>query len=255
VGSRGLGEALVGALLIGSYCKPGERVNLNIQGSGFYKQALVDAHPDGSVRGFVIERSLTPAELKAQGDVGPWGSGVLSVLRTKGKECEKPYIGTVELLTGHLAKDLTYYWAQSEQIPSAVGVVVNHENGEVAEAGGFLIQALPGASPAEVRAIERHINDLQSLARELAKDADPLRLLSRIFQDTAFIVLEERPLELKCSCSLARVERTLTLVGPVELRAMLDEAGHATVRCDFCTKEYLVDAKALERLIAALQES
>lgn len=245
--AQGLGEAVIGALLIASYVKASERVNLNIQGSGFIKQALVDAHPDGTVRGYVVERSsITDDEA-----TGPWGSGLLSVLRTKHAEREQPYIGTVPLVTGHLAKDLTYYWAQSEQIPSSVGIAVNVENGKVTAAGGFLIQALPGASSEEVRAIEQHIIDLQSLAAQLAADADPMHLLSKIFQSTAFILLEEKPLSFQCGCSWARVERALTLVGAVELQAMLDEDGKATVRCDFCTKEYKMNAEKLEQMIEA----
>src|SRR5690242_16961592 len=104
-GSRGLGEAVMGALLLGSYMKPGERVNLNIQGDGLYQQALVDAHPDGTVRGYVVERPGHPSAKKRL-ERGPWGDGLLSVLRTKGDEGKQPYIGTIPLLTGHLAKDL-----------------------------------------------------------------------------------------------------------------------------------------------------
>jgi molecular chaperone Hsp33 len=249
--ARGLGESLVGALLISSFCKQGERVNLNIQGSGFIRQALVDAYPDGTVRGYVIDRPEDQQPERDPATEGPWGAGLLSVLRTKvTEEHKQPYIGTVPLVTGHLAKDLTFYWAQSEQIPSAVGLIVNlDDKGDVTAAGGFLIQALPGASPAEVRTIEGHINHMESLAEQLATEENPLHILSKIFQSTAFIIVEERPLEFKCSCSWERVRRALTLVGPAELQAMLAQDHHATVRCDFCTKEYQVDAAGLEKLI------
>jgi molecular chaperone Hsp33 len=246
----------MGALLVASYCKKGERINLNIQGSGHYSQALVDAHPDGSVRGYVIERKVRDEDLEifAREGIGPWGTGLLSVLRTKGDEGAQPYIGTVPLLTGHLAKDLSFYWAQSEQIPSAVGLVVNlDEHNEVQAAGGFLIQILPGASKEEVQTIERHINDIHSLEEALSQDQDPLHLLSRIFQSTSFMIVEEKPVEFRCNCSWERVERALTLVGAKELRSMLAENGEAIVHCDFCCKEYKVDTAHLERLIAATQ--
>lgn len=256
--AQGLGEAMIGGMLIGSHCKGGERVNLNIRGSGLFKQALVDAYPDGTVRGYVIERVSTE-DLLAAGN-GPWGEGLLSVLRTKEGEKREPYIGTVPLVTGWLAKDLSFYWAQSEQIPSAVGLITNiSAAGEVTSAGGFLIQALPGASPAEVRSIESHINDLHTLAESASRPVnagsgrhlDPMNILSRIFQSTAFIVVEEKPLKFSCNCSWERVERALVLVGVQELRSMLKEDSKATVSCDFCTKEYLVDAENLERLIGA----
>lgn len=255
--SRSLGEAVMGALLIASYCKDKEKINLNIRGSGNILQALVDAYPDGSVRGYVVERESPP--LPDDGIVfenaashGPWGEGLLSVLRTKHEENEQPYIGTVPLITGHLAKDLTFYWVQSEQIPSAVGLAVNLDGvGNVIAAGGFLVQALPGASSQEIKSIEEHIGEMQSLAGRLAENSDPLMILSQIFQSTAFIIVEETPLEFRCNCSWERVKRALTLVGAAELRAMLAEDQGASVRCDFCSKKYDVDAAGLRELIAA----
>jgi molecular chaperone Hsp33 len=245
-GMRALGESVLGALLIASYCKEGERVNLNIRGSGLCSQALIEAHPSGTVRGYVVEteRAFSGSEVE-----GPWGSGLLSVLRTQDKEGEKPYIGTVPLLTGYLAKDLTYYWVQSEQVPSAVGIAINTRNGKVTEAGGFLVQAMPGASAEEIYSMEKHINEIQSLARTLTDDSDPAHLLSQIFQDTAFVLLEEKQLQFKCTCSWERVTRALTLIGTVELQSMLAEDDHASVRCDFCGKEYQVDHDALQKLI------
>lgn len=254
---QGLGEAVIGALLVGSYCKAGQRVNLNIQGSRLYKQALVDAHPDGTVRGYILQRDaseVTPGGLSNDTDLGPWGEGYLSVLRTQdGDESGKPYIGTVPLITGHLAKDLSFYWVQSEQIPSAVGLAVNLDGNRVTSAGGFLVQALPGASPTEVRMIEHHISEIQSLAESIARDSSPIQLLSQIFQSTAFMVVEEKPVQFQCNCSWERVQRALVLVGIPELEAMLKEEQGAVVNCDFCSTEYRIDAQKLSELIAKLK--
>jgi len=252
-GAKALGESVMGALLIASFCKQGERINLNIRGTGKVSQALVDAYPDGGVRGYIVERETLPVLDDAS--VGPWGHGLLSVLRTKGTEAKQPYIGTVPLLTGHLAKDLTFYWVQSEQIPSAVGLVVDVENDQVVRAGGFLVQVLPGASALEVSQIESHISDIHSLSAELAADADPLHLLSKIFQNTTFMVIEEKDLVFRCQCSWARVERSLALVGVAELQSMLEEAGEAIVNCDFCSKEYRVDRTKLKKMISDLSQA
>jgi molecular chaperone Hsp33 len=251
--AQALGEATIGALLIGSFSKPGDRTNLNIRGSAFIQQALVDAYPDGKVRGFVVERTFKPGQFDATQNFGPWGDGVLSVLRTKTGEREKPYIGTVPLLTGFLAKDLTFYWLQSEQIPSAVGIAVNLKGDQITAAGGFLVQALPGATDAEVKMIETHIHEIQSFAQRLDADSNPMSLLSQIFQDTAFLLLEEKQLRFECECSWERVERALSLVGVAELQDMLVRDEGASVRCDFCTKEYKVDADRLKYLIEQSQ--
>ena len=88
-----------------------------------------------------------------------------------------------------------------------------------------------------------------SLAQSLAEHEDPTYLLSQIFQSTAFILVEEKTLEFRCSCSWERVTRALTLVGTEELSSMLEEQGGASIRCDFCTKDYSLDRDALEKLI------
>ena len=246
-GAIGLGEAVVGALLLASNSKQGERINLNIQGSGFYKQTLVDADYDGTVRGYVIERDGSEVDLM---NLGPWGSGLISVLRTRTREGEQPYIGTVPLVTGHLAKDLTFYWAQSEQVPSAAGVSVQvDERGDVTAASGFLIQAMPGASTEEIKLLDSHIRSFSNFPGEAAKNPDPASLLSKIFHNTVFLLLESKELAFKCSCSQERVERALSLFGSEELQTMLKEDKKASVRCDFCGLDYVVQSDRLKELI------
>ncbi|MBL7716032.1 MAG: Hsp33 family molecular chaperone HslO [Bdellovibrionales bacterium] len=249
--AKSLAEASIGALMLSAYCKAGERVNLNIQGSGFVKQALVDAYPDGSLRGYIVVREAGPdLERFESKDAGPWGTGFLSVLRTKLENQMQPYIGTVPLVTGHLAKDLTFYWVQSEQVPSSVGIAVTlDQKGEIESAGGFLIQALPGASAAEISAIESHIATLSDLARQIAENHSPIQLLSHIFQSTAFMVLQEQNLDYVCQCSWDRMMRALTLIGTEELNSILKDPGYAEVYCDFCTKQYRVDSKVIQDLL------
>lgn len=250
--TRSLGEAVIGSLLIASYCKQGERVNLNIQGSGQIRQALIDAYPEGHCRGYVIGREGIH---KGDATEGPWGAGLLSVLRTKTSEKQQPYIGTVPLVTGHLAKDLTFYWAQSEQVPSAVGIAVNVEGKTVTAAGGFLVQVLPGATEAEVKQVEQHINEMHSLAKELNENGDPVKLLSRIFQDSTFMIVEEKPLEFRCECTWDRVERSLALVGVKELQSMMDDENEIVVTCDFCNTEYKVSKDKLNEMLQGVQSS
>ncbi len=243
--ARGLGEAATAGLLLASYCKPGERINLNIQGSKRFKQALVDAHPEGTLRGYVV----TQDEFLPQKETGPWGTGFLSVLRTKELERKQPYIGTVPLLTGHLAKDFAFYWAQSEQVPTACGVSVAMKNGEVVAAGGFMVQAMPGATQEELKMIDDQVQRLTHLEAKFDENFEPVRFLSDIFENVPFIVLEEKPLKLECNCSWERVERALALVGVQELRSMMTEDQGASVRCDFCSKEYKLTVEQLEALI------
>ncbi len=250
--ARAYGEALVAGFLLSSYAKDTERMNLNIRGDGWVKQALVDAHPDGTIRGYIVpnDHAVIPS-VDLTGE-GPWGRGTLAVLRKRdnleGKN--EPYVGTVPLLTGHIAKDLTFYWLQSEQVPSAIGIAVTVDaSGKIATAGGFLVQAMPGATDEELREIEAQVNSLRNLAFEISTHPDPIHVLSQIFQDRAFMVLERKELRAECTCSWERVRKALVLIGASELQAMLEETGDAVVKCDFCVKEYRADAETLKAMI------
>jgi molecular chaperone Hsp33 len=244
-----LGEALMAGLLLASTCKAGERVSLSAKGDGFLKQAVVDANPTGSVRGFVISRDVVnPTDSK----LGPWQKGLLSIVRLK-LDQKEPYTGTVPNITGHLPKDLTFYLTQSEQIPSAVGLAVNlDKKGHVKSAGAFLVQVMPGAERGEILFVENNIQDLQSLAMQMEKDSDPTRLLGQIFNELSFTILEEKPLQFECNCSKDRVARALKLLGKAELEDMLAKDSGAEIRCDFCGTNFVFDKTELEVLIARM---
>jgi molecular chaperone Hsp33 len=249
--SQSFGEALVAGFILASYCKAGERMNLNIKGDGSAKQALVDAYSDGTIRGYFVPNEPHEKQNYNETGDGPWGKGTLAVLRKRDdQDGAEPYIGTVPLITGHLAKDLTFYWLQSEQVPSAVGIAVNLDaEGKISSAGGFLVQAMPGASEEEIREIETQVTHLTNLANEVAADREPIYILSTLFQNMAFMLLEKKELRAECTCSEARMRRALTLVGVAELQAMIDEVGEAVVKCDFCEKEYRADADTLRAMI------
>ena len=152
------------------------------------------------------------------------------------------------MATGHLAKDLTFYWVQSEQVPSAVGIAVSVEGSKVIEAGGFLVQAMPGASEKELEQIEKHIVEVGDLARRFGADAEPTQLLSEFFQDSTFLLLEEKEIGYRCECSLEKVERALILIGKRELISLRDENKDVEVNCDFCRKLFTVSVTRLGEL-------
>jgi molecular chaperone Hsp33 len=246
-GSKSLAESIIAGLLLSSYCKTGEKVNLNIQGSGNCSTAIVDANSEGQFRGYVVERD--PTQIQIGRGIGPWGIGLFSVLRTKHEESQ-PYIGTVPLLTGHLAKDLSFYWLQSEQVNSAVGIeVFMDEHGKIKMAEGFLIQALPGATEADITFIENHLKRLQEIDSNNTVRSSPVQLLSFILENQTFTVLEETPLTVSCPCTVDRVKRSLTLIGSEELTSMADENKDFQINCDFCSEVYSFTPEQIRQLI------
>ena len=249
IGTIALSEAVIAGLILSSYCKSGEKVNLNIKGSGWCQQAIIDANADAEVRGYIVERPQEEVHL-ARG-IGPWGIGLLSVLRTKHEQTQ-PYIGTVPLITGRLPKDLTFYWLQSEQVQSAVGIDVFMKDGKVTLAEGFLIQALPGASDADILFIEEHLKRLKEFNDEAVQRSTPLNLIAYLLENQSFSVLEEKPLTFKCNCSLDRVKRSLSLVGLDELKDMAKDSKGTEIVCDFCSEKYVLNTDTILELIQEL---
>jgi molecular chaperone Hsp33 len=259
-----LGEILIGSLFFASYSSDEDRVNIKVSGSKNLAHAFVDAYPDGTARGYIIERE-SAAEKRAKRikrkisipsnnpATGPWGDGILSVLWLKGRSAPgkeaTPFVGTVPLVTGHFSKDLTFYWSQSEQVPSAVGISVKVVNGKVRSAGGFLVQIMGGAKPEEIEKLERAIEGLPSLDEEFQKNPNPMHVLSTLLQDFEFTVLEEKPVRFSCNCSRERVIRALLLLGADELRKMVREDGQVSVTCDFCVAEYCFQESDIEAIL------
>lgn len=252
-GKIALAESMVAALILSSYCKSGEKVNLNIKGSGWCNQAIIDANAEAEIRGYIVERPQSEVHLGK--DIGPWGIGLFSVLRTKLDQAQ-PYIGTVPMLTGRIAKDLTFYWHQSEQVQSAVGIeILLDDDQNIALAEGFLVQALPGATEKDISMIEEHLRSFSEFTELAYERSNPVNVISYLLENQTFSILEEKPLTVKCECSEERVKRSLTLIGVDELKDMLDENKDVEVKCDFCSELYVFSPAKIEEILKSSRES
>ncbi len=247
--SAALGRALTGGLLMGALMKRGQRVGLKFEGSGPLKKIIVEADHDGTVRGFVgvpgAEVPLNDEKLNVAAALGCEGS--LTVFKDLG--LKEPYRGIVKLLTGEIAEDIAYYFAESEQIPSAVGLgVFVKPDGKVSAAGGFLIQSLP---PSEERTVEQFIENIRKMpfVTDLLREGKtPEDILEIIFSGVPYHVLGKRNLSLRCACSRERIERVLISLGKEELEGIIAEQGETDVTCEFCRSNYHFTRKELEDL-------
>jgi molecular chaperone Hsp33 len=248
--SAALGRALSGGLLMGALMKKGQRLALKFEGNGPLKKIIVEADNDGTVRGFVgvpeAEVPFKDEKLNVSGALG--SQGLLTVIKDLG--LKEPYQGVVNLLSGEIGEDIAFYYSESEQIPSAVGLGVFVEpDGKVSAAGGFLIQTLP---PTEARMVDRLIENIRKTPRvtDFFRDGKiPEALLADLFSGTTCHVLGRTPLFFRCRCSQERVEKILVALGKVELSKMIDEQGKAEVTCEFCRTGYHFSRKELENLL------
>jgi molecular chaperone Hsp33 len=247
--SAALGRALTGGLLMGALLKRGQRVGLKFEGSGPLKKIMVEADHAGTVRGFVgvpgVEVPLNDEKLNVSGALGSEGS--LTVIKDLG--LKEPYRGIVKLLTGEIAEDIAYYFSESEQIPSAVGLgVFVKPDGKVSAAGGFLIQSLPPSEEQTVEHLVENIRRMPFVTDLLRGGKTPEDILAMIFSGIPYHVLGRRDLSLRCTCSRERIERVLISLGSEELQRIIAERGETDVTCEFCRSNYHFTRKELEDL-------
>ena len=242
-----LGRLLSAGVMMGSMLKgDDELITLQIKGDGPIGGLTVTADRNGHVKGYAnVPDVILPANAQGKLDVGgAVGAGVLSVIRDMG--LKDPYVGQTDLQTGEIAEDLTYYFAVSEQVPSVVGlgVLMNRDN-TVRQAGGFIVQLMPGATEDEITRLEKNIGAMPGVTTLLQQGKSIPDILNMALDGFNPELLDSTRIDYCCDCSLDRVERTIRSLGKKEVEKLRDEDPIAEVNCQFCGKQYKVDLNDL----------
>ncbi|MEW4372796.1 Hsp33 family molecular chaperone HslO [Paenibacillus kandeliae] len=245
-----LGRTLSTAAMMGAMLKGEEKLTLQVKGNGPLGQIVTDANAKGEVRGYVDNPhvhlpSNAMGKLDVAGAVGT--EGFVYVIKDLG--LKEPYRGSVPIVSGELGEDFTYYFATSEQTPSAVGVgvLVNTDN-SVIVAGGFIIQLLPGLNDAEIDSIEKALSTLPPVTTLLEQGLELEDMLRKILPDVE--IMDQMDIVFNCACSRERVEQTLVSLGEYELTQLIEEDGQAEVVCHFCNEKYQFNREDLEQILA-----
>lgn len=244
-----LGRALTGAALLGALLKVRHRLALKFEGSGPIQKMIVEADAYGKVRGYIANPAVDSGTglydlQKAMGE------GILTVVKdVKMKDLME---SVVPLVTSLIDEDLEFYLNQSEQIASAVqvGVVLGPE-GEIAVAGGVLIQNLGDQKGETIHLLAERLQEMPPVAELLHSGQTPETILAQLFGDISYEVLEKRPLVFKCECSRERSEGALRSLGREEVQQLFEE-GQAIVDCHFCHERYFFTRDDLELLLDEL---
>ena len=255
VATAALGRTLAAVSMMGNALKEdGASVTLQIKGGGPLGTLLAVSDNQGNVRG-TVDNPVVDLPLRPDGklDVGAavGHEGTLTVIRDL--NMKEPYVGTVPLVSGEIAEDITSYFAESEQIPTAcaLGVLVDVDQ-SVQCAGGYLIQLLPGADDAAISAIEQGIARVGPVTEALRGGLSARELVEQVLSEFQLEVLSEEPVEYRCYCSRERVTRALISMGREELNSLIREQGRAELTCQFCDKVYHYTNEELEGLLASL---
>lgn len=245
-----LGRLMSGAVMMGSMMK-GEKDLLTIQvkGDGPMRGMTVTADAAGNVKGYpYVPDVILPANAKGKLDVaGALGAGTLSVIKDMG--LKEPYIGQTTLQTSEIAEDLTYYFAASEQVPSAVGlgVLMNKEN-TVEQAGGFIIQLMPFAEESVIERLEKKVAEVTSVTSLLAQGYNPEMILEKLLGEFGLEITDQMPAQFFCNCSKERVEKALAGISKEEMDDIIKDGEPIEVNCDFCNTHYTFDIDELKEI-------
>ena len=235
------GRALTAASMMGNMQKvENGSMTMQIKGGGPIGGITCVSDSVGNVRGYVLEPKV-PLEEKFPGklDVGATVgvNGTLTVIRDL--QMKEPYVGSVELVSGEIGDDVTAYFAQSEQTPTAcaLGVLVDRDQ-SVKVAGGYLIQLLPGAPDETIDKVEAGIKRAGAVTAMLEQGMTPEDILGQVLGDLGVVFMETTEVAYKCYCSRERVTAALISLGRKELTEIADEGKPFPVECQFCDEIY-----------------
>ncbi|MFD2617468.1 Hsp33 family molecular chaperone HslO [Terrilactibacillus laevilacticus] len=238
--SAALGRTMTAGAMMGAQFKGNEKLTITIEGGGPIGVIIVDANAKGEVRGYVTNPQVhfdlnKFGKLDVARAVGT--NGFLSVVKDLG--LRDNFTGRVALVSGEIGDDFTYYFARSEQIPSAVGVgvLVNPDN-SIKASGGFIIQVMPDAPDDIISKVEKRLSEIPPISKLIEAGHKPEDLLLTIFGEGNYKILEKMPVHFKCQCSHEKIANAISSLGNEEIQAMIDEDHGAEADCHFCRETY-----------------
>ncbi len=246
-----LGRLLSGAVMMGTMMKgDADVLTIQIKGDGPVDGLTVTADSKGRVKGYAHNpKAELPLNDKGKLDVGGIvGKGTLTVIKDLG--LKDPYVGQIDLATGEIGDDLTYYFAVSEQVPSSVGLgVLVDPDGTVLNAGGFIVQLMPDATDEVIDKLEKNINNIKSVTALLRAGLTPEQMLEKVLEGFDISFYGELPVSFYCNCSKERVTKALISLGKKELESMANDKEDITLNCHFCNTDYTFTPDEIKEIL------
>ena len=250
VATAALGRTMCGALMMSDMLKnEKDLLTLQFAGDGPLGKIVVTADHNGNVKGYV-DNPLVVLPLKPDGHLnvgGAVGKGTLTVIRDL--DLKNSYNGQIPIYSGEIAEDLTHYFAESEQIPSSVGLgVLVDTDMTVRQAGGFIVQLMPFAKEETIVKLEENLKAFGYVTDRMEEGATPEIMLQKVLEGFDVEITEKIPVQFKCNCSRERVEAALMLLGKKELTEMIDDGNEIELSCHFCGAKYTFSTDELVRI-------
>lgn len=245
-----LGRTMTATVVLGAMLKGKDKVTVTVEGGGPIGAIVTDADANGHVRGYVQHPDVH-FDLNAQGKLdvsrAVGTNGYLRVAKDIG--LKDNFVGSVELISGELGEDFSYYFYHSEQVPSivALGVLVNPDN-TVKAAGGLVIQVLPAASEETITCLEKIASEMRPISQMIDDNLTPEQIVGEVLGDS-WRKLDEMPVEFECTCSKERFINAIASLEKDEIKQMIEEDGGAEAVCNFCRNDVWIEKEELEALL------
>lgn len=251
VATAALGRLLTAGAMMGVMMK-GEKDVLTIQmkGDGKINGITVTADSKGNVKGYPGNPNvIIPPNYLGKLDVGAAiGYGTLTVIKDLG--LKEPYVSQLPLTTSEVADDLTYYFASSEQVPSAVALgVLMEKNNTVKQAGGFIIQLMPFAEEKVIETLEEKISKITSITSLLEKGMSPEDILREVLEGFDVEIMDKLETGYNCNCSRERVKKVLMSIGRKELEDIVNDGEDVELNCHFCNTSYKFSIDEIKEIL------
>ncbi len=250
VATAALGRLLSAGAMMGSMMKNDtDMLTLQIRGNGPIEGITVTADSFANVKGYVGNPDVMLPPKNGKLDVGgAVGVGLLQIIKDMG--LKEPYSGQTILVSSEIAEDLTYYFANSEQIPSSVGLgVLMEKDNTVRCAGGFIIQMMPFAQEKTVGRLEENLRRVSSVTSLLDQGYTPERMLEVLFEGLGLEITDTIPTRFFCNCSKERVEQAVVSIGKKEIEEMIRDGADIEVKCHFCNTAYHYTVEELKKIL------
>lgn len=248
--SAALGRTLTITTMMGAMLKGEDSITVKVDGDGPIGAIVADGNAKGEVRGYVINPHVDfdlneKGKLDVSRAVGTQGR--LSVIKDLG--LRDYFTGEVPIISGEIGEDFTYYFASSEQVPSAVGagVLVNPDH-TILAAGGFIVQVMPGADEEMISTLEEKVKNIPAISTLIREGNTPEQILERLLGEGEVKFHEKMPVEYRCKCSKERIANAIVGLGNEEIQSMIDEDHGAEASCHFCNEKYQFTVEELEEL-------
>lgn len=250
VATAALGRLLTAGAMMGSMMKNDtDMLTLQIRGDGPLGGITVTADSHANVKGYVLNPDVMLPPKNGKLDVGgAVGIGLLTVIKDMG--LKEPYSGQTILVTSEIAEDLTYYFANSEQVPSSVGLgVLMDKDNTVKCAGGFIIQLMPFAENKTIDQLEENLKKVTSVTKLLDAGYTPQQLLEDLLGNLGLEITDTMPTKFYCNCSKKRVEQAVVSIGKKDIEEMIQEGKDIEVKCHFCNTAYQYTIDELKEIL------